>query len=95
MVLIQVRSSFFAELGILENETLRQEVYRDFILGEFTEKQVGEGGRGGMQRSVGFSHYQDENKKTEKAKESRRLNPWHEILMSEYLARYGVWTIKY
>ena len=36
----QVRSSFFAELGIFENETLRQEVYRDFILGQFREKQV-------------------------------------------------------
>jgi TfoX/Sxy family transcriptional regulator of competence genes len=31
---IQVRKSFFAELGIYNNETFIQQVYYDFILGK-------------------------------------------------------------
>ena len=32
--LFQVRKSFFAELGIYENETFIRQVYTDFILGK-------------------------------------------------------------
>ena len=35
----------------------------------------------------GVCSYQGEDKKQTKEKERRRLNPWHERLMSEYLAR--------
>ena len=31
---LQVRKSFFAELGIYENETFIRQVYTDFILGK-------------------------------------------------------------
>jgi hypothetical protein len=31
---VQVRKSFFAELGIYNNETFIQQVYYDFILGK-------------------------------------------------------------
>ncbi len=33
-VILQVRKSFFAELGIYENETFIRQVYTDFILGK-------------------------------------------------------------
>ena len=32
--ILQVRKSFFAELGIYENETFIRQVYTDFILGK-------------------------------------------------------------
>lgn len=35
----QVRKSFFAELGIYENETFIRQVYTDFILGKANHSQ--------------------------------------------------------
>ena len=35
---MQVRKSFFAELGIFDDEALTQQVYHDFILGEAGER---------------------------------------------------------
>ena len=69
----------------MENETLRQDVYRDFILGEFTEKQVRlvrlmrEASDGGCQLCISQERHRTHNK---------RLELWHEKLMAEYLAQY-------
>lgn len=73
----QVRKSFFAELGIYDNETFIRQVYFDFILGK-------------ANHSIPLGEYKEGQNWDDWVKsENMKSRSLHEQIMKEYLARHN------